>query len=97
MSTWFGSTPRSAAKSRRPVRTGVGRAIMSRLESDIVKRGHECATLDSSPNAVGFYVKLGYTPVGPLNDDGAVPMRKALRVRDLLSRRRITGRLSGPT
>ena len=51
---------------------------MSRLESDIVKRGHECATLDSSPNAVGFYVKLGYTPGGPLNDDGAVPMRKAL-------------------
>src|SRR5438445_13007152 len=63
-------------------RTGVGRAIMSRLESDIVKRGHECATLDSSPNAVGFYAKLGYTPAGPLNDDGAVPMRKALRVPD---------------
>ena len=61
-------------------RTGVGRAIMSRLEADIVKRGHECATLDSSPNAVGFYVTLGYTPAGPLNDDGAVPMRKALRV-----------------
>ena len=60
-------------------RTGVGRAIMSRLESDIVKRGHECATLDSSPNAVGFYVKLGYTAVGPPGDDG-VPMRKALRV-----------------
>jgi GNAT superfamily N-acetyltransferase len=54
---------------------------MSRLESDIVKRGHECATLDSSPNAVGFYVKLGYTPAGPLNDDGAVPMRKALEIR----------------
>ena len=63
-------------------RTGVGRAIMSRLESDIVKRGHECATLDSSPTAVGFYVKLGYTPVGPPDDDGAVPMRKALRVPD---------------
>jgi hypothetical protein len=63
-------------------RTGVGHAIMSRLESDIVKRGHECATLDSSPNAVVFYVKLGYTPAGPLNDDGAVPMRKALRVPD---------------
>ena len=47
-----------------------------------VGRGHECATLDSSPNAVGFYVKLGYTPVGPPDDDGAVPMRKALRVPD---------------
>ena len=61
-------------------RRGVGRALMSRLEADIVKRGHEYATLDSSPNAVGFYVKLGYTPVGPLSDDGAVPMKKALRV-----------------
>jgi putative acetyltransferase len=59
-------------------RIGVGRAIMSRLESDIMKRGYECATLDSSPNAVGFYVKLGYTPVEPLNDDRSVPMRKAL-------------------
>src|SRR4051812_16907652 len=28
---------------------GVGRAIMSSLESDIVKRGHEWATLESSP------------------------------------------------
>jgi ribosomal protein S18 acetylase RimI-like enzyme len=63
-------------------RMGVGRAIMSRLESDIMKRGHEYATLESSPNAVGFYVKLGYTPMGSLKDDGAVPMRKALRVLD---------------
>ena len=63
-------------------RTGVGRAIMSRLESAIVKRGHESATLDSSPNAVGFYVKLGYAPVEPPDGDGAVPMKKALRVPD---------------
>lgn len=61
-------------------RTGVGRAIMSRLESDIVKRGHDCAKLDSSRNAVEFYVKLGYAPVGPPDDGGTVPMRKALRV-----------------
>jgi putative acetyltransferase len=63
-------------------RTGVGRAIMSRLEAGIVKRGHEYATLDSSPNAVGFYIKLGYASVGPPDDDGALPMRKALRVPD---------------
>jgi len=61
-------------------RTGVGRAIMSRLEADIVKRGHEYATLDSSPNAVGFYIKLGYALVGRPDDHGALPMRKALRV-----------------
>ena len=62
--------------------TGVGRAIMSRLESDIVKRGHECATLDSSPNAVGFYIKLGYASVGLPDKAGALPMRKTLRVPD---------------
>jgi GNAT superfamily N-acetyltransferase len=61
---------------------GVGRAIVSRLESDIVKRGHEYATLDSSPNAVGFYLKLGYKLVESLNDDRSVPMRKALQVPD---------------
>ena len=61
---------------------GVGRAIMSRLEADIVKRGHECATLESSPNAVGFYTKLGYTSVGLPDDDGAVPMKKRLRMSD---------------
>jgi hypothetical protein len=59
---------------------GVGRAIMSSLEADIVKRGHECATLESSPNAVGFYTKLGYTSVG-LPDEGAVPMKKPLNPR----------------
>jgi putative acetyltransferase len=63
-------------------RTGVGLAIMSRLESDIVKRGHECATLDSSPNAVGFYIKLGYALVGLPDNAGALPMRKPLRVPD---------------
>jgi ribosomal protein S18 acetylase RimI-like enzyme len=63
-------------------RIGVGRAIMSSLETDIVKRGHECATLESSPNAVGFYTKLGYTSVGLPDDDGAVPMKKLLRISD---------------
>jgi putative acetyltransferase len=60
-------------------RMGVGRAIMASLEADVAKRGHECATLEASPNAVGFYAKLGYTSVGPPGDDGAVPMRKSLR------------------
>jgi len=60
-------------------RMGIGRAIVSRLEADIVKRGHEYATLDSSPNAVRFYIELGYASVGPPDGDGALPMRKALR------------------
>jgi len=56
---------------------------MSRLEADILKRGHEYATLDSSPNAVGFYIKLGYRSVGPPDDDGALPMKKLFEDRAL--------------
>ena len=57
---------------------GVGRTLMSRLEAEIVKRGHACARLASSPNAVGFYAKLGYVVVGVPDSDGAVPMKKRL-------------------
>ena len=63
-------------------RLGVGRTIMSILETDIVNRGHECARLESNPNALGFYTKLGYTSGGFSKDDGAVPMQKALRMSD---------------
>jgi ribosomal protein S18 acetylase RimI-like enzyme len=59
-------------------RKGVGRTIMSTLETDIVQRGHESARLESSPNALGFYTKLGYTAVGLPENDGAVPMKKPL-------------------
>jgi putative acetyltransferase len=57
---------------------GIGRAIMSRLETDIAKCEHDYVTLESSPNAVGFYSKLGYRPVGLRRHDDAVPMEKAL-------------------
>jgi len=67
-------------------RRGVGRTLMSRLETEIVKRGHACARLESSSNAVGFYTKLGYAPVGLPDGDGAVPMKKCLRTVDPQSR-----------
>ena len=57
-------------------RMGIGRMIMSRLEREIVKRGHEYAKLESSPNAVAFYSRLGYTPVGLPDSEGAAPMKK---------------------
>ena len=60
-------------------RAGVGRAIMASLEADIARRGYEDAILDSRPNAIGFYIKLGYASVGPPDDEGACPMRKSLR------------------
>ena len=58
---------------------GVGRRLMAKLETEIVKRGHACARLASSPNAVGFYTTLGYIPVGLPDGEGAVPMKKRLR------------------
>jgi GNAT superfamily N-acetyltransferase len=58
---------------------GVGRTIMSRLETEIVERGCACVRLASSPNAIGFYTKLGYAVVGPPDSDGAIPMKKHLR------------------
>jgi GNAT superfamily N-acetyltransferase len=60
-------------------RRGVGRTLMSRLETEMVQRGHTCAKLASSPNAIGFYTMLGYAPVGLPDGDGAVPMKKRLR------------------
>ena len=57
---------------------GVGRALLFELEACIRKRGHAYARLDSSPNAVGFYVRLGYVQAGLPGGDGAVPMKKNL-------------------
>jgi putative acetyltransferase len=62
-------------------RLGVGRALMSELEAAIVARGCAWASLDSSPNAVGFYAKLGYVRVGLPKDDGALPMSKHVGAR----------------
>jgi len=58
---------------------GVGRALMSALEDTIQARGHACSTLESSPNALGFYAKLGYAATGVPQADGAVPMARRLR------------------
>ena len=64
-----------AAWSRR----GIGRTFMAHLETAIAQRGHACAHLAASPNAVGFYTKLGYAPRGLADGAGAVPMTKRLR------------------
>lgn len=65
---------------------GVGRLILARLEEEIVQREHACARLEASPNAVGFYTKLGYAQVGLPDADGAVPMQKRLSTADMLCR-----------
>jgi GNAT superfamily N-acetyltransferase len=57
---------------------GVGRRIMASLESRIASEGHASVRLESSPNAVQFYLRLAYVPLGPLEGDGAILMMKAL-------------------
>jgi GNAT superfamily N-acetyltransferase len=60
-------------------RRGIGRIIMDSLEMEILRRGYTCVRLESSPDAVGFYTKLGYESVGFPDEDRAVPMKKHLR------------------
>jgi GNAT superfamily N-acetyltransferase len=57
---------------------GIGRIIMDSLEMEIFRRGYTFARLGSSPDAIGFYTKLGYESVGFPDDDRAVPMKKRL-------------------
>jgi len=47
---------------------GIGRRLVARLELAITERGYRCARLAASPNAVGFYTKLGYVEHGPCED-----------------------------
>lgn len=39
---------------------GIGSALLSRLEADLKKTGHETARLDSTMTARGFYLKQGW-------------------------------------
>jgi ribosomal protein S18 acetylase RimI-like enzyme len=41
---------------------GVGTALVRLAETHIAQRGHQFVVLESSLNAVGFYLRLGYTP-----------------------------------
>jgi GNAT superfamily N-acetyltransferase len=63
-------------------RRGIGRIIMDSLEMEILRRGYTYARLGSSPDAVGFYTKLGYESVGFPDEDRAVPMKKHLKITD---------------
>ena len=57
---------------------GVGRRIMASLESRIASEGQASVRLESSPNAVQFYVRFAYVPLGPPGSEGAIPMMKVL-------------------
>ena len=62
--------------SPQAARQGVGTALVRLAEGRIAQAGERLVVLESSLNAVGFYVRLGYAPAGIQSPSGAVPMRK---------------------
>jgi putative acetyltransferase len=62
-------------------RQGVGTALVRLAESHIAQRGHHLVVLESSLNAVGFYLRLGYAPADTQCSSAAVAMCKHLEAR----------------
>lgn len=57
---------------------GVGSALLARAEAAIRSYGYAAARLESSQNALAFYLRRGYLRCGPPAADGAYPLRKDL-------------------
>jgi putative acetyltransferase len=64
----------SPSRSRR----GVGSALLARAETSILRSGYATARLESSQNALAFYLRRGYVRCGPPDAEGAYPLRKDL-------------------
>jgi putative acetyltransferase len=60
-------------------RRGVGSALLARAETHIRSFGHAIARLESSQNALGFYVRRGYVRCGAPRSNGAWPVSKEFR------------------
>jgi putative acetyltransferase len=59
---------------------GIGSALLARTETFIRSSGYATALLNSSPNALDFYLRRGYLRCGPPDTDGAYPLSKELDV-----------------
>ena len=59
-------------------RRGVGSALLARAETSIRSSGYATAHLESSQNALAFYLRRGYLRCGPPDADGACPLSKDL-------------------
>ena len=59
-------------------RQGVGSVLLARAETFIRNSGYTIARLESSENALEFYLRRGYVRCGPPDADGAYPLRKVL-------------------
>ena len=61
-------------------RRGIGSALLARAETSIRSSGYAVSRLESSQNALDFYLRRGYVRCGPPDADGAHPLRKELSV-----------------
>ena len=61
-------------------RRGVGSILLARAETSIRSSGYAMARLESSRNALDFYLRRGYVRCGPPDAEGAYPLRKDLAV-----------------
>ena len=59
-------------------RRGVGSALLTFAEVFIRSSGYTTARLESSQNALDYYLRRGYLRWGPADSDGALPLRKDL-------------------
>src|SRR5262245_50425223 len=59
-------------------RRGIGSILLARAESSMRTVGHTTTRLESSPNALDFYLHRGYVRCGAPDGEGAYPLRKDL-------------------
>jgi GNAT superfamily N-acetyltransferase len=59
-------------------RRGVGSALLTLAETSIRSAGYTTARLESSQNALDYYLRWGYVRCGPADPDAAWPLRKDL-------------------
>ena len=59
-------------------RRGVGSALLTFAEVVIRSSGYRTARLESSQNGLDYYLRRGYLRCGPVDSDGALPLRKNL-------------------
>ena len=64
-------------------RRGVGSTLLAHAEKSIQSSGCATVRLESSQNALDFYLRRGYVRCGPPDADGAYPLSKDLTAANL--------------
>ena len=59
-------------------RKGIGRAMVQAVERDLAARGYHRITLNSLPDTIPFWKRLGYQPEGKPDREGALEMSKRI-------------------